>query len=621
MRCYLSLALLFLSLVVRATHIIGGELYYDHLSGDSYQVTLKLYRDCGPGNTNGTGYDATAELGVFSGAGAYLFSSVADFPGATSVPVTLDDPCLSAPPTVCVEVAAYTFQITLPPTVDGYILTYQRCCRSPTIMNIPDPQDWGLTCTVQVPPMAQGLNSSPRFTAVPPIALCVDQDMSFNYAATDPDGDQLVYALTTPFTGGDNINPIPSPPSAPPYTEVPWASGYSEAVPMDADPGLAIDAATGLLTVHPNTIGSYTVAVSVKEYRNGVLLSEVRRDLRFDVAACSDVVSAIIAPQQDPCLGLTMPFGQQGSGGQVWHWDFGQADTQADTANTFAPTWTYPAAGTYPVTLIVNPGYACADTAQVNITVSVPPQPFFAPPPPFCGEGTFTLNAGGTFSGTASFAWDLGAHATPSQASGASVQVTFPPESVQPVTLTVTQDGCTASYTANVAGHPIPTALFAVDPAPPQLQGTPIQFIDSSQPNGGVITSSIWTLDGDTMPWSGLLPDWLDATPGEHIITLVVTTSDGCSDTYTMPYTVTAGDILIPNVFSPNGDGSNDRFVIQNVQFHPNHLQIYNRWGIAVFEATNYHNQWSGGGLSAGTYFYVLQVDDKNYTGHVTLLR
>ena len=43
-----------------ATHIIGGEMYYDHLGGNQYKVTLALYRDCGPDNQNGTGFDALA---------------------------------------------------------------------------------------------------------------------------------------------------------------------------------------------------------------------------------------------------------------------------------------------------------------------------------------------------------------------------------------------------------------------------------------------------------------------------------------------------------------------------------------------------------------------------------
>jgi gliding motility-associated-like protein len=161
-----------------------------------------------------------------------------------------------------------------------------------------------------------------------------------------------------------------------------------------------------------------------------------------------------------------------------------------------------------------------------------------------------------------------------------------------------------------------------VEPPSPQLQGTPIQFFDGSSANGTIITGVVWTLDGEEMPWTGLMPDWLDAMPGEHVIGLTLITADGCTDTYTLPYVITAGEIMIPNVFSPNGDGSNDRFVIPNVQYHRNRLKIFNRWGMLVYEMENYKNQWSGTGLLEGTYYYVLNLDDgRNLAGHVTLLR
>ena len=39
------------SLTTKATHLVGGEMYYDHLGGDNYEVHLIIYRDCGPTNT------------------------------------------------------------------------------------------------------------------------------------------------------------------------------------------------------------------------------------------------------------------------------------------------------------------------------------------------------------------------------------------------------------------------------------------------------------------------------------------------------------------------------------------------------------------------------------------
>ena len=88
--------------LLKATHIIGGELYYTSLGNDQYDVTLKIYRDCGPSNTNGTGFDPSVEIGVFDASGGYLFSEFFSFPGANNVPVVLNNPCLTAPPSICV---------------------------------------------------------------------------------------------------------------------------------------------------------------------------------------------------------------------------------------------------------------------------------------------------------------------------------------------------------------------------------------------------------------------------------------------------------------------------------------------------------------------------------------
>jgi len=83
----------------------------------------------------------------------------------------------------------------------------------------------------------------------------------------------------------------------------------------------------------------------------------------------------------------------------------------------------------------------------------------------------------------------------------------------------------------------------------------------------------------------------------------------------------------IPNVFTPNGDGMNDTFVIEDLNKYPeNEILIFNRWGNTVFQEKNYHNEWTGNGLSEGTYFYILKVKSsaeiwEDYHGYITLLR
>ncbi len=77
--------------------------------------------------------------------------------------------------------------------------------------------------------------------------------------------------------------------------------------------------------------------------------------------------------------------------------------------------------------------------------------------------------------------------------------------------------------------------------------------------------------------------------------------------------------IVVPQGFSPNGDGINDTWVIENItSFSRNNVKVFNRWGNRVFEANNYQNNWNGkstegGGsnqLPVGAYLYVIEVNE-----------
>ncbi|WP_214073561.1 gliding motility-associated C-terminal domain-containing protein [Mucilaginibacter sp. dw_454] len=85
--------------------------------------------------------------------------------------------------------------------------------------------------------------------------------------------------------------------------------------------------------------------------------------------------------------------------------------------------------------------------------------------------------------------------------------------------------------------------------------------------------------------------------------------------------------LVITNVFTPNGDGVNDTFVIPGLEtYSDTELTVINRWGNVVYQKTNYKNDWDGSGLVEGTYFYVLRAKNKagvwdTYKGYLTLLR
>lgn len=71
-------------------------------------------------------------------------------------------------------------------------------------------------------------------------------------------------------------------------------------------------------------------------------------------------------------------------------------------------------------------------------------------------------------------------------------------------------------------------------------------------------------------------------------------------------------EVTVQNAITPNGDGANDFFWIEGIEFFPvNTVELYNRWGQRVFSAQNYTNQFSPTELEAGTYIYKVILPDK----------
>lgn len=84
-------------------------------------------------------------------------------------------------------------------------------------------------------------------------------------------------------------------------------------------------------------------------------------------------------------------------------------------------------------------------------------------------------------------------------------------------------------------------------------------------------------------------------------------------------------ELIIPNVFTPNNDGTNDFFEIKYL-FENTSTQIFNRWGIKVFETNNANIFWDGKTTSGnesvdGTYFYIITTEEKSYKGFLHLIR
>lgn len=114
------------------------------------------------------------------------------------------------------------------------------------------------------------------------------------------------------------------------------------------------------------------------------------------------------------------------------------------------------------------------------------------------------------------------------------------------------------------------------------------------------------------------------ANEGNYPIQVVITDSCGYQQSDIQIINVLPPcQVEIPNVITPNGDLANDYFKIKNIEYHPNtSVTIFDRWGVKVFESTNYDNEWKGDGVSDGTFFYVIDVpQDKKYSGFITVFR
>ncbi|MBS3770624.1 MAG: gliding motility-associated C-terminal domain-containing protein, partial [Bacteroidales bacterium] len=126
----------------------------------------------------------------------------------------------------------------------------------------------------------------------------------------------------------------------------------------------------------------------------------------------------------------------------------------------------------------------------------------------------------------------------------------------------------------------------------------------------------------------GMVPEFT----GDDKVVYEIADDAGNSDQGTVYLTVHTRDqtLNIPDSFSPNGDGFNDKFIIPGIKEYPNNeLIIFNRWGNEVYRKQNYQNEWDGSAsnrnkkLPVGTYYYILHLKnrDKTRNGYIYLTR
>jgi gliding motility-associated-like protein len=371
-----------------ARHIVGGDITYRIVSSTAtsnrYEFTMRIYRDC---NTiDGSGFDPNAVITTYrKSQGTRADNLLVPISGPAkriNAPIL---PCLT-PPVLCVEEGEYRWTRDLPIVNDTYIVVYQRCCRNNSINNIINPGGTGASYTVEITALAQLVgNNSPTFKVFPPTVICANYPLVLDQSAVDTEGDQLVYRFCEPYSGGSTggtgcASTAPNPACWPPNGSVTYRQpDFTFQAPIAGDPIVSIDPNTGRITGTPNRQGQFVVSICVEEYRQGKLLSVLKRDFQFNVAPCTPNV--VVNLNKDTIIDKTQYFTNCGENfikivntttGRNNIFDFRfEVDTKKDTViyREWEPTVLLPDTGRFKGKLLINPGTQCADTVPLQFNI------------------------------------------------------------------------------------------------------------------------------------------------------------------------------------------------------------------------------------------------------------
>ncbi len=520
-------AILFCAINLSARHYVGGVLTYQYLGSNQYELNIRVYRDCNPGNT---AFPPNIRISIRDTSGTELQSQNA--PRGTIVPVSLDTSrCVKAPPGVCIEYSDYTITATLPPIPGGYLIDADPCCRNGIISNIPNPLSAGYVYNTNISNGIVG-NSTPTFGGVPPVLLCLGRPVDLDFMVTDVDNDSLSYEICEIYS------------DAYPYVPITFLAPYTPQYPLPSAPAMSVDPVTGRLTGTPNQLGQYVMGICVTEWRNGVPLSTIRLDYQFNVTNCSNYYSDVITQIEDTsllCKGLTMNFTSQSQNATKLLWDFGDPNITTDTSSQANPTYTYNQPGNYLVTLIAEPGDTCADTAFAFFDVRDPVFAGFDVDTLYCfPQQPIQFMPNVTNPAPANFNWDFGPFATP-PTSNQEVPpgVTWSQGGNHYVELTVTNGKCIAVYGDTVRITPELTADILTPLEDPTItcNGLTIQF--TSESVGA--TNLHWDFgDGATLADTSnqANPTYTYPAPGLYTVTLRAGQNGQCFDEATFVFNI-----------------------------------------------------------------------------------
>ncbi len=367
------------------------------------------------------------------------------------------------------------------------------------------------------------------------------------------------------------------------------------------------NANTTSLTQQFSAAGNYQYRLAVADSGNiGIANCRIASNvlsININAKPVPDAVSSIPA-----CFGKSIILSASGGAQYQWTGPDNYSSTNADDtiANASAIN-----AGKYYVTVTSTQG--CTNTDSVTIAVNPNPVAFAGKDSTICAGQIFYLDG----SGGVKYLWQP---ATTLSNDSIANPLATPVDTTQYSLVVTNQFGCTdtSSVIINVVQPPVVSA----GPNKIISQG---QFVQLNGTAAGTAISFYWLPDIFMSD-----PDILQPVvnpPHDTTYTIYGISKVGCAEDSSSVFVRVYQKIIVPNAFSPNNDGINDRWNITALNTYPNsEVSVFNRYGQIVFHSINYtpwNGTFNGKPLPVGTYYYIIDLKNntKQQSGWVEILR
>jgi gliding motility-associated-like protein len=684
-----NLAILFFLAITHnalSTHIAGGNITYTKLANpNEYQITLTIYRDC---NSIMQGPFTTSNMNMYyrNGCGQTFTLPVTWVPG-TGIEVvtacTIDPSTCNGGTRYGLQEYKWTGTVTLPfsattPTCNDWYFVWGTnvnagwCCRNTNNTLGPAPGQQNFFIDSYLNNNIPAGNTSARFNSFQVPAYCIQEPVTVVFDVSEPQGDSVVYSLTSALTGWNvNANYL-----APRTPQVPANVVGNQ---------ISINPSNGNISFFSNTQQTSIFVLKVDEYRNGVLVGYVKVDVqvilgigrycdnirpafKFDstavqcttdttfkvelnsLVACNSIARngsefrlydpdgdlvQIQEARPDTCIsdGRTRNIWLRLTKGFEKNGRYYLVSRKGTDNNTFGNRCDLFMNEFDTLTILVSgcPDYRAPlllenvtlDTINENAVIlnwKIDPVNDTLNRAWFNGYNLFRYQPGENILRFTNRFW-IETHVDTLRHRDVYAPV-LPRDQIQSYNLNLNlingfqnQRSKTVS-TIRLLNEP----ASSIDDSLYILKWNHYVGWDSAKYN-----LELFDLNRPDAGWQIVMQGVDDTSvsyrkpfkKGRYSVRIFTERSDNVYRSYSnvLFFNVPFKEVIIPNVITPNGDEINDELKIKYLYLYPgSKLKIFNRWNQLVFFSDDYQNDWRADGLEAGTYYYILEVlDDESF--------